>query len=679
MYPISSRKSSVSQHNKRFPLSLLASTVAAVIAAPISMAAVASTEQGSDSAVVDTGMLQVVGQATSGLDGFIGQDELDNKQAGTLSDIFAGNSEISAGGSVQMGQKIYLRNIGENMLNISIDGAEQAGAVFHHSGSVSVEPELLKQVEVEAGAGSATAGPGALGGSVRFVTKDPEDLLKAGETVGALVKTQYSSNGEGVKNSATVFAQDKSEKFGFMLSGVHSDQDNLEDGDGNEIIGTENERTSLYTKVVAKLTPEQTIKVSYEDLKDEGDVLYKPELAGGPRNVAEPTRSERQTAILNYGFNALDNDLLNLSLTVYNTKQEEGREFRGTEYSGYVKSTGLTVQNTSLVGDHELVYGLNYRDDEAFLYDVDVGSSRFKETGDVKGVFVQDTFEATPDLTVSGGVRFDQYKLTDVNKMKFDDSGFSPNLSANYVINPELSISAGYGEVLRGVELKDSFKLSSSSNAPDLEAERAKNLELGVNYSANGLNLTAGVYRSVIENPIGGSEPWSKESINLEHDIETTGFTIKGDYSWDKLSVSASYNSADTELNNETVTRYVYSSSAASIGDTLVLDLNYQVNDAIELGWRSTQVASINGITLDVGGYDLKADKPGYDVHDLYARWEPMGKDKLTVTLSVNNLFNEQYISHASVEDFSSNPDWEVIKGAPEAGRDIRLSAALRF
>ena len=658
----------------RFPLSLLASTVAMAIVSPVSMA-----ETRPDMSATDTGMLQVIGQATSGMDGFVGQDELEKTQAGDLADVFKGNAEISAGGSVKMGQKIYLRNIGENMLNISIDGAEQAGAVFHHSGSISVEPELLKQVEIEAGAGSATAGPGALGGSVRFVTKDPEDLLKAGESVGALVKTQYFSNGEGVKNSATVFAQNKSETLGVLISGIHSDRDNLEDGKGNDIAGTESETTSGYAKLVARLTSEQTLKVSYENLKDEGRMPYRPELAVGPRNVAEPTESVRKTAIANYTFKPTDSDLLDLGVTLYQTKQEQTREYSGTAYSGYVKSTGLTVQNTSLLAEHELVYGINYRDDKALLFDVDFDTPDFEETGEVKGLFIQDTFEATPQLTISGGVRFDQYTLNDVNKLKFDDSGFSPNLSANYALTPSLAFSLGYGEVLRGVELKDSFKLSSSSNSADLEAERAKNIELGLDYSHQGLNLTAGIYRSVIEDPIAGSVPWSKESINLDHDIETTGFTLKGDYQWDRLKVSASFNHADTELDNQTVTRYVYGSSATSIGDTLVLDLAWQFSNELEMGWRATHVEGINNIKLNVGGESLTVNKPGYDLHDIYARWQPMGANKLTLTLSVNNLFDEHYRNHSSVEDFSANPGYGLIQGSTEAGRDIRLSAAVRF
>ncbi|GAB0152869.1 hypothetical protein [Marinobacterium sp. BA1] len=47
--------------------------------------------------------------------------------------------------------------------------------------------------------------------------------------------------------------------------------------------------------------------------------------------------------------------------------------------------------------------------------------------------------------------------------------------------------------------------------------------------------------------------------------------------------------------------------------------------------------------------------------------------------VSINNLFDKQYLSHASVEDLTANPGYSIISGYPEAGRDIRLSAKVRF
>lgn len=215
-----------------YHLKLLTLAVATALG---TQAALANEALQEPKAALNLEMVSVVGQATSGVDSVVTQEMLENAQAGDLNDVFALNPEVSAGGPVALGQKIYVRNIGEDLVNVTVDGASQAGGVFHHAGRVVIEPDLLKRVEVEAGAGSATAGLGALGGTVRFVTKDPEDLLRANETVGAMLKSTYYSNGESFKHSATVYAGDKKGKFGALANIVTADLNNRKDGGGDEI------------------------------------------------------------------------------------------------------------------------------------------------------------------------------------------------------------------------------------------------------------------------------------------------------------------------------------------------------------------------------------------------------------------------------------------------------------
>ncbi|MGH1542253.1 MAG: TonB-dependent receptor domain-containing protein [Arenicella sp.] len=660
---------------KKLKQTLLLSSITAVFSNQVAF----SAELQQSNNVVALDMISVVGQATSGLDHVVNSDDLEKNQASDLSDIFRRESSVSVGGSVKMGQKVYVRNIGEDSLNVSVDGAEQAGAVFHHSGRIAVDPELLKRVEIEAGAGSAAAGPGALGGSVRFTTKDPEDLLKEGQNIGALVKTSYFSNGDNKKASATVFGRSNTGVLSGMLSLVGSDVDNSDDGNGDEIAGTESEKSLGYAKVIAELSDEQSLSLSYENVTEEGKILYKPELIASRRNVPEPTEGNRVTSIVNYALAGQDNDWLDLSLNLYHTEQEQEREFRGTSYDGAVETVGLTLQNKSRIAQHQLVYGINYRDDESRLHDVDFAQPDFQEAGKVKGIYLQDVIEFNQQLTVSTGIRFDDYELNDVNAQNITDSGFSPNLSANYELMPGLSISAGYAEALRGPEVKDSFKLSTSSNIPDLQAEKAKNIELGLDFSRSDFNLGLGVYRSVIENPIAGVTPFAKVYENLEDDIKSLGYFVRLDHSWDKLTLAASFNSADTEANGEPVTRYFYSSSAASTGDTLILDLGYQFSENLTAGWATEFVKGIDDIRLVVAGEQLQVDKPGYSVHDIYLRWLPLSDDNVTVNFAVKNLFDKQYLSHGSVEDFQGNAGYEGISGSPEAGRDVRLSVAVRF
>lgn len=638
---------------------------------------------------VETETLIIVGQATSGLDTLITADQLEAYQATDLADTFRYDPTITAGGSVTMGQKIYMRNLGEDSLHISVDGAEQAASTFHHSGRTAIEPELLKQIEIEAGAGSAAAGPGALGGSIRFVTKDPEDMLDSGKNVGVLLKSSYYSNGDGWKNTATLSGQTDTGSVGGMLSLTGFKYDNMDDGNGDEIGGTESDKQLGFGKFVAKFAESHKLTVSHENLEEEGDINYKPEFADNP----QATDWKRKTSILNYDFEPAENDLVDFSINLYKTESDQSRYYASPRfpqyngvYGGVVETTGLTIQNKSIIGMHELVYGINYRDDDSTLYSEAAGPSH-DENGKVKGIYVQDIISVNEQLTVSAGLRFDDYELRDVHGQNLSDNGVSPNISANYEIKPGVSISAGYAEAFRGPEVRDSMKLESYNNDPELEGERAKNLELGMNFDGDDYAVAVGVYRSVIEDPIlqGGGIPWNKTYTNLEDDIETKGIFMRAEKSWEQLTLGVSANIADTEVGGVDASRYMYGSSANSIGDTLAFTLDYQATPSLQLGWSAELVKGFNGDTIHINDtiygdtYDLNYRKKGYAVHDIYARWMPMADDQLTVTLSVNNLFDKQYISHASIADFTQNPGWDGIIGSPSEGRDIRLSAALRF
>lgn len=629
-------------------------------------------------------MIQVVGQATSGIDDVITLEQLENTQANDLNDIFSLNPEISAGGGVALSQKVYVRNVGEDMLNISVDGAEQAGAVFHHAGRVVIEPDLLKQVEVEAGAGSATAGFGALGGAVRFVTKDPEDLLRGDESAGATLKSTYYSNGESTKHSATAYAADQKGMFSGLVNYISADLNNRDDGSGDEIVGSESENQVLFVKGVANISEQQKLSLSYESLTQEGDIAYKTEWRANEDlttptwswNFPVDTKAERDTIILNYALES-GNPLLNLSLNAYTTEVTHSREHPvWGEVAGEVETQALTLENTSEFGASKLIYGLNYREDNAAL------KSLGKEDGEVRGAYVQSILKIGERTTVSTGARYDDYSLNDVNGEEISHDGFAPNLSANYAITSEIGISAGYAEAVRGATVKDSYLLEEGGkyfNDPDLKVERAKNIEVALDYQSGPITAALGAYQATIEDAIVSSVPWKEDMTNSDEDIKSEGYFAKLAYAQDNLNVSTSLHTSETEQDGTPVIRYLQGSSAASIGDTLVVDANYQINSAWYVGWTGQVVDDIDPFTVNIGGQDIEVDKQGYSTHDLYVRWSPMLNEMLVFNLAVKNVFDESYLNHASPEDLTDNQDYDGVAGNLDPGRDIRISAALKF
>ncbi|MDH0893270.1 MULTISPECIES: TonB-dependent receptor [unclassified Pseudomonas] len=599
-------------------------------------------------------------------------EQLGRFQANDLQDVFESNPEISVGGGAGVAQKLYLRGLEDTLLNISIDGAQQAGQTFHHTGRIGIEPELLKRAEVQAGTGDATAGPGALGGAIRFVTKDPDDLLREGEQAGALLKGGYFSNGEGYKTSASVFGR-FSEDWSALALASYQDQNDYEDGGNHDVLGTGARQTLGYAKLVGKLSEAQTLRLSYEERHDEGERTQRPQWIVSGFNPLYPLRTERETWTLNYGFRPQDNPLLDVELTAYHTETELQQDGRWGLYYGTTRSDGFDLRNTSHIGAHSLTYGVDYRDDRGTLGPAG-DRSLDGEDGSVTGFYLQDAYQVTERLLLGAGLRYDRYKLDDRDGQRFDEEGVSPNLSLRYELTPELALLAGHAHALRGPQVRDAFKLDSSGNDPRLKAEKARTSELGFEYRDGGLELSAKGYVTRIEDAI--ADPLGRPNLYVNvGDLKSKGVLLQSAYHWQRLSLGLSYHHNDARVDGERLNVYEYNGLGTSLGDTWTAFADYRASDTLSFGWQGRFVESIDALHTGVG----TVEKPGYGVHDLYAEWLALGDDRLTLTLTLKNLFDKEYLDHASNEDFEHIPDYEGVRGSNEPGRELRLGVAWRI
>src|SRR5690554_3836746 len=449
-------------------------------------------------------------------------EQIEKLQANDLEDLFSQSPEVTIGGGPGFAQKLYIRGIEDQLLNITIDGAQQATRQFHHAGRISIEPELLKQVEVNAGAGNALSGPGALGGSVKFTTKDPEDMLKPGQQFGGLIKGMFSSNTDSFKTNASLFGK-LTDDWSAMVSYTQADVDNYEDGDGNEMLGTEADQKYLFAKVVGHLTDSQTVRLSYEKHKDEGERTQRPQWKVADFNLLYPIESERETVTLNYNLNPIDNPYLDLGLTIYNTETELFQNGRFGPFTGTGKSTGFDLRNTSILGIHKVTYGVDYREDETIADGTDENA---QDESTVKGVYLQDDIQLTDALLLSAGLRYDDYELdTDFGNTSHNESDVSHNIGLNYHFTDNWSAFASYAEAFKGPLAQDAFKIGFTTHADDLKPEKAENIEFGFAYDSSTWFGSAKAYRSEIKDVIGVG-PVRNQFANLG-DLESDGYILE--------------------------------------------------------------------------------------------------------------------------------------------------------
>lgn len=615
----------------------------------------------------------------------ISADDLQRFQANDLADIFRTVPSVTVGGSVGIAQKIYLRGLEDTLLNVTVDGAPQTGTLFHHIGRVSIDPSLLEEVEVQAGAGEATAGFGAVGGALRFRTRDADDLLTPGQQFGGMARIGYFSN-EGYSLSATGYGR-LGENWNALASFTHVDRENMDDGDGSEIFGSGAEQNLAFFKLSGDLTDRQSVSVSYERRDEEGELGQRPNWRVLESDILYPIEAQRDTVTANYRYS--DGGLVDLELTAYATASEFLQDVynRWGEYRGEVESIGFDLRNTSRFARHTVTYGAEYRADESFSeYITNPQWGSYTETGDVFGLYVQDHFQATDALLLSFGGRFDSYELDmEHNGQSASSDGFSGNAGLHYELTPDLTFSAGWAQAMRGKEVGDSFTLEASSIDPDLDPERVNNHEIGLVYDNGTWSAGATYYAMTIDDVIQDQLGQGTYYENIG-EFESDGIELQLGYRTDVFGADLFFTSYDAELNGHPVEGYEQIGLANSSGDRLSLNLYYMPAPAIELGWHVLHVADLDDIEVlqrsaAIGwiGSTQTIDKPGFTVHDVYLAWTPPAAENIEVNLAVTNLFDEAYREHSTVGDYSDIPGWEMVVGPKEAGRDIRLSVSARF
>lgn len=642
------------------------------------LAAMAAQTAAAETIVLDT--VKVTGNTITPELNSVDAEQIEKLQANDLEDLFSQSPEVTVSGGADLGQKLYIRGVEDQLLNITIDGAQQATRLFHHTGRISIEPELLKRVEVNAGAGNALSGPGALGGAIKFVTKDPEDMLKPGENFGGLVKGMFSSNTDSFKTNTSLFGR-LTDDWSAMVSYTQADFDNYEDGNGDEVIGTKADQDYLFAKLVGHITDSQTVRLSYEKREDEGNRLQRPNwgVVNDPRNLPNPIDSERETVTLNYGLNPIDNPYLDLSLTVFNTETDltQTTERFGT-FVGTGESTGFDLRNTSILGMHKVTYGVDYREDETKARGETENAT---DESTVKGAYIQDDIQLTDALLLSAGLRYDDYEFdNDFGNTSFDDNEVSHNVGINYHFTDNWSVFASYAEAFKGQQAQDAFKVGYTTIDSELKPEDSDNVEFGIAYESMTWFGSAKAYRSNIDNVVGDNDYDSIfENIG---DLESDGFILEVGHRWDNVLARVSYHHNDAEVDGFDANAYDHPGIANMVRDTVITQLDYQYNPQWNVGWNARFVKGRDNVEspeLNTYAPGNDFDQPGYGIHDLYIQWRPVSSEDIRVGLTVRNVFDKNYLDHASVADFTHVAGYELIRGYNEPGRDVRLSVAWQF
>lgn len=387
----------------------------------------------------------------------LGENAIETKQADHLSDLLRDLPGVEVGGSHSINNRINIRGLQDEDLNITLDGAKiQNVNMFHHIGNLLINPDILKKADIQVGTNSITTS--GLGGSVAFETKDGRDMLEKDKDFGARISSTYNSN-NSVGGSLTGYGK-VSNDVDFLLYHNYLNKNNWKDGKGNKGFGADGKIQNSLVKLGYNLSDTQRVAISYDILKDKGDYFPRPDM-GANANAALTglgktfdTEYTRETITLKHEL--MLGDKLILDTSVYSNDNELQRlenwiggprsprpDFVGT-LKGNVKTIGINTKaqsNIELANTlNTFTYGATYDEQTS---EVTWNSSKYGKDEEAKelALFAEDAIDFNNGIIITPGVRYTNYKL-DSSYGNINDNQFTYGLATEYALTDTITLLA---------------------------------------------------------------------------------------------------------------------------------------------------------------------------------------------------------------------------------------------
>jgi hemoglobin/transferrin/lactoferrin receptor protein len=622
----------------------------------------------------------------------VGIEEIGRIQPQKLSDVLKNVPGVAfSAGPRAIAEKPLIRGLGGNRILITVDGARQ-NFNSTHKGRIFIDTDVLKEVEILRGPGSAVYGSGAIGGVIALKTKDAEDYLEPSENIGIRFKTAYQGVNAEKKGTATLFARsDFMGGIDILFNGSHSTSSDIKLGKGDDLENSAGDLWSHLSKVKWSIADSQDMTVSHQYSFQSGEVPAQADL----RTSATAVLTDRETEVtldrIEYSHQAKDNTWLNLTAFVYLNQQNIREKRIGT--NGRLDTIdfdtmGIDIRNVSdlVQGNitHRLNYGLEYYEDtmESREGAKDFDSTFPEATSNVMGVYLQDeiaiSFSGTSSLLLIPGLRFDkaesesdQAEAIGVQGTTIEEQ-LSPKLGIIYKKNKNTNFSFNYSQAFRIPNFQELYisgvHFGTNNFVPnsDLESEQLEHgYELGVR------TKLPGIFSERDKTQFRASIYWN-EYTNFIDSIVTATITTFDNIGQARVygaELEASHYSADFDMDTSLSMTYAK-------GDNQVNDQPLSSIPGHSIKLNIQKYLPDLGMTIGArGAFNLTQDRVSagqpetgsYNIYDLYLTWTPAVESlkDLQFVFGVDNVADKLYTPHLS--------------SLPAAGRNIKLSVSLQI
>ena len=608
---------------------------------------------------------------------------------------------------------------------ILVDGVPQNGNSGFGTELSGIDPAAIEKIEVVRGP-SAVFGEGASGGIINIITRSP--LKEDGQKfrLGLTLRPNFeklSEDGFGYRVDAGVTA--KKNKVDFLLNTAFDVKGATFSGEGNRIpptgLSNENRNINVLAKVGVDISEEQRLQLSYNFFNNVFDSDFISDRAINDIPGDQTARALRVGRLQFNSGNKPAQTVHNLNLTYrhqdmfgsevnaqaflrktdLNQLPTDGRNafppfLLGNPFLPLLNQTSLDALelggrfqvDTPITERLAILWGadLSYEENELLFRESDLDAfdnnrevnviREFNQSPFFKlrniGTFAQLSWDATDNLALSGGLRYENVRLSvdDYTGSPFANFGaFAPaEVEGGSLTVDDVVFNAGvvfkatdqvslYGNFAQGFAIPSVGvalgRAADGSNFADnilLEPQKVNNYELGVrgNFDKVTLSLagflsTSSLGSTLVVDRSGFTQPVRAPQRNY-------GLEFSADWqpsdSW-RLGTTLSWNEGSNNPEGDDDDRFIPLSS---------LDIQpfkataYLENETLP-GWRNRVQA------LFVGGRDRAFDAgvdqfqvTGYTLVDIFSTIN-IGPGKLQ--LGIQNLFDKEYLPFNSQERFA--------------------------
>lgn len=622
----------------------------------------------------------------------VDETELDEISPDNIGDVLKQVPGVAGVGSASFfGQGFNIRGFGSSGTAASeagiiqlIDG-EKKYFESYRQGSLFVEPDFLKRVEVLRGPGATTLyGSGALGGVIAMETIDPGDLIPEGASSGGRVKLGYASNPDTAFGSLA-WGWRPAEDFEALAAFAYRKLGDTEDVDGDTIVRTNSNTPNLLLKA-RKSFGDHYVEASYQHLEARGNDQDFNQLEGAQIGAFGPTfpgwgvgdiLTRDQVARLEWGWNPEDNRYVDATVTLSYTNSIKDVQ-QGDNPDEQISPTllgrrdyalwKLKAQNTAdLSGagyNHYLTIGAEtLKQDRS---STTISASHPEGYTRSTAIFAWSELE-WDRFTMNSGLRYERQRTepkgsVTVSDDRIEAESVEPQVGVMYRLNDDWSVFGSLAFVNRMPavdELYDGF--SGGAASPDLKDEQGKNIEIGVSYRGNDI-FTAGdeaamkltLFRNHIDDMIVRTNmPAPSPSYTNIDRAYLRGGELEASYLTGDWQFGAAVSVVDGKDQDGEVLDTLPN-------DRVVLSASWQASDSWKLGLRS--------MLADGRDKPSGAHRSGFGTHDIYAIWTPQegALEGVEVNMGIDNLTNREYVPATYVT-------------GPAPGRNFKVSLSKTF